>query len=182
MSSLKNAVTVKDHIQGPEGAPATLVEYGDYECPHCGHAHSIVKRVQKHFGKQVRFVFRNFPLNQIHPNAEAAAETAEFAAAHGKFWEMHDLLFENQHRLGQPLFEELAKKLKLPVDALAKSLDADEFTPHVESDFSGGVRSGVNGTPTFFINGHRHDGPFEYPDLVRAIEEAISPGKAVVNG
>lgn len=182
MSNLKNPVTPTDHSQGPEDAPATLVEYGDYQCPHCGHAHSIVKRVQKHFGKQVRFVFRNFPLSQIHPEAEGAAETAEFAAAHGKFWEMHDLLFENQEQLSDSLFLQLAKKLKLPIDAMESALESGEFATRVGSDFSGGVRSGVNGTPTFFINGRRHDGPFEYPDLVAAIEDAIGPVKAVVNG
>ncbi len=95
MSTLKVPVGTADHIQGDENAALTLVEYGDYECPHCGHAYPIVKRVQKHFGKRLRFVFRNFPLNEIHPHAESAAETAEFAGAHGKFWEMHDLLFES---------------------------------------------------------------------------------------
>jgi hypothetical protein len=96
MANLKPPVTSEDHIQGPEDAPVTLVEYGDYECPHCGRAYAIIKRVQKHFGKSLRFVFRNFPLSELHPQAESAAETAEFAGARGKFWEMHDLLFENQ--------------------------------------------------------------------------------------
>ena len=182
MATLKNPVTSQDHVQGPEDAPATLVEYGDYQCPHCGHAHSVIKRIQKHFGKQLRFVFRNFPLNEIHPFAEAAAETAEFAAAHGKFWEMHDLLFENQKRFSDSLFPELAKKLTLPVDALINALESGEYTTRVGSDFSSGVRSGVNGTPTFFINGRRHDGPFEYDDLVMAIEDAIGPEKEAVNG
>lgn len=182
MANLKTPVTSTDHVQGPEDAPVTLVEYGDYQCPHCGHAHSIVKRIQKHFGEQLRFVFRNFPLSQIHPYAEPAAETAEFAAVHGKFWEMHDLLFENQDRLTESLFPELAKKLKLQIDALQKALESEEYSTRVGNDFSGGVRSGVNGTPTFFINGRRHDGPFEYRDLVAAIEEAIGPDKAVVNG
>ena len=182
MSNLKNPVAPSDHIQGPKDAPATLVEYGDYQCPHCGHAHAIVKRVEKHFGKQLRFVFRNFPLNQIHPEAESAAETAEFAGTHDKFWEMHDLLFANQERLSSSLFPELAKKLKLPADALEKALESGEYSARVGADFSSGVRSGVNVTPTFFINGRRHDGPFEYPVLVGAIEEAIGPAKAVVNG
>ena len=182
MATLKNPVTSQDHVQGPENAPATLVEYGDYQCPHCGHAHFAIKRIQKHFGKQLRLVFRNFPLNEIHPYAEAAAETAEFAGTHGKFWEMHDLLFENQERLSDSLFPELAKKLKLPVDALENALESGEYALRVGSDFSSGVRSGVNGTPTFFINGHRHDGTFEYDDLVTAIEDAIGPESAVVNG
>ena len=181
MATLKTPVSSQDHVQGPENAPATLVEYGDYQCPHCGHAHSVVKRIQKHFAKQLRFVFRNFPLNEIHPYAEAAAETAEFAGTHNKFWEMHDLLFENQERLSDSLLPDLAKKLKLPVDALIKALESGEYASRVGNDFSSGVRSGVNGTPTFFINGRRHDGPFEYDDLVAAIEDAIGPERAVVN-
>jgi len=173
MSTLKFPVGSADHIQGEETAPVTLVEYGDYECPHCGRAYSIVKRVQKHFGKQLRFVFRNFPLSEMHPNAEFAAELSEFAAAHGKFWEMHDLLFENQNRLGGELFAELAKKLQLPSADLVGALQKHEYAAKVKADFSGGVRSGVNGTPTFFINGQRHDAPFDYEDLVAAIEAAL---------
>jgi len=106
MPNLRPPVMPEEHIQGPEDAPVTLVEYGDYECPHCGLAYSIIKRVQKRFGKSLRFVFRNFPLSELHPQAESAAETTEFAGVRGKFWEMHDLLFENQERLsGGPLFE-----------------------------------------------------------------------------
>jgi protein-disulfide isomerase len=173
MTKLKVAVGPEDHIQGPQDAEVTLVEYGDYECPHCGSAHSIVKRIQKHYGKRLRFVFRNFPLTQAHPQAEAAAETAEFAAAHGKFWGMHDLLFENQKRLSGVLFLELARKLQLSTSALSRSLEEGEFEDHVRADFSGGARSGVNGTPTFFINGYRHDGSFDFEELVQAIDESI---------
>ncbi len=172
MSTLKIPVGPADHIQGDSDAACTLVEYGDYECPYCGQAYPIVKRVQKHFGKRLRFVFRNFPLGQMHPHAEFAAETAEFAAAHGKFWEMHDALYENQERLGAPLFQELAKELKLAPADLLTALEKREFMAKVRADFSGGVRSGVNGTPTFFINGQRHDAPFEYEDLAAAIEAA----------
>src|SRR5277367_3703733 len=113
MATLKVQIAVEDHAQGPESADVTLVEYGDYECPHCGHAYPIVQQVQKHFGKRLRLIFRNFPLGEMHPHAEAAAEVAEFAGSQGKFWEMHDLLFENQTRLGEELFPELGKKLKL---------------------------------------------------------------------
>src|ERR1039458_9033463 len=105
MSTLKVPVGPSDHIQGDANAECTLMEYGDYQCPHCGRAYPIVKRVQKHFGKRLRFVFRNFPLNEAHPQAEFAAESAEFAGAHGKFWEMHDGLFENQSRLGGDLYQ-----------------------------------------------------------------------------
>jgi protein-disulfide isomerase len=170
MSTMKIPVTSEDHIQGDEKAEVILVEYGDYQCPHCGHAYSIVKQVQKHFGKRLGFVFRNFPLNEIHPYAEDAAETAEFAAARGKFWEMHDAIFENQIALGPQLFLELAEKLGLSAKDLERALSDGEYTPRVKKDFLGGVRSGVNGTPTFFINGQRHDGSFEFAELVDAID------------
>ncbi len=175
MSTLKVPVGPADHSQGDENAPCTLVEYGDYECPYCGQAYPIVKRVQKHFGKRLRFVFRNFPLAEMHPHAEFAAEVAEFAGAHGKFWEMHDLLYENQKRFGGELFLELAQQLKLAPADLRAALEKREYLPRVRADFSGGARSGVNGTPTFFINGQRHDAPFEYEDLVAAIEAALAP-------
>jgi protein-disulfide isomerase len=174
MSTLKIPVGPTDHIQGDASAPVTLVEYGDYECPYCGHAYSIVKKVQKHFGKQLRFVFRNFPLSEMHPNAEMAAELSEFAGAHGKFWEAHDLLYENQNRLGGALYSELAHKLNLNPADLSAALEKHEYAAKVHTDFSGGVRSGVNGTPTFFINGARLDVPWEYDDLVTAIDAAIS--------
>ncbi len=173
MSALKVPVTHDDHRQGPDNAEVTLLEYGDYECSYCARAYTIVKRLQKHFGERLRFVFRNFPLRESHPNAQAAAETAEFAAAHGKFWEMHDLLFENHERLGGALYLELARKLGLAPAALSQALEEKQFEDRVRGEFSGGVRSGVNGTPTFFINGTRHDGPFEFFFLVQAIDEAI---------
>jgi protein-disulfide isomerase len=167
---LKVPVTADDHMQGDPKAPFVLVEYGDYQCPHCGHAYPIIKRVQKHFGKRLAFVFRNFPLNEIHPMAESAAESAEFAATHGKFWEMHDAIFENQNALSIPTLLELAANLALPQEDLAAALENDTFTPRVRADFLGGARSGVNGTPTFFINSQRLDGSWEYEDLVEAIE------------
>jgi protein-disulfide isomerase len=173
MSSLKIPVRPEDHIEGDVNAPCTLVEYGDYQCPHCGRAYPIVKRVQKHFGKRLRFVFRNFPLNEIHPQAETAAETAEFAAAQGKFWEMHDALFENQSRFSPAFFPELAQKLGLDAADLRDALGTEKYRAHVRSDFMSGARSGVNGTPTFFINGQRLDGPWDYEDLVGAIDAAL---------
>lgn len=172
--SLQVAVGENDHIQGDAAALCTLVEYGDYQCPHCGHAYPIVKRVQKHFGKRLRFVFRNFPLREMHPHAESAAEAAEFAGSKRKFWEMHDLLFENQPKLGGALYLKLATELGLPPESLREALEKREFAAKVKSDFTSGVRSGVNGTPTFFINGERHDRPFEYEDLIGAIEGALS--------
>jgi protein-disulfide isomerase len=174
MATLKVPVTEQDHVQGSADAPVTLVEYGDYECPHCAHAHPIVKRLQKHFGVQLRFVFRNFPLKEVHPNAESAAESAEFAGAHARFWEMHDGIFANQSALGLPLLIELAEALELSVAGLRQALETQQFNARVREDFRGGVRSGVNGTPTFFVNGQRHDGPFEFADLVEAVELRIA--------
>ena len=172
MAVLKVAVSEADHVQGPAGAEVTLVEYGDYECPYCGRAYPIVKRVQKHFGKRLRFVFRNFPLGEMHPHAEGAAEAAEFCGAQGKFWEMHDLIYENQESLSGPLYLELAQKIGVAPATLRASLEKREFLARVRADFTGGVRSGVNGTPTFFINGQRHDDAVDYEDLVAAIEDA----------
>ena len=177
MANLKVPVSNEDHAQGPANAPVTLVEYGDYQCPHCGRAYPIVKRIQKHFGERLRFIFRNFPLNEMHPDAESAAETAEFAGANGKFWEMHDLIFENQQRLGSDLYLELAGELGLSVESLQSALENGQYQERVAADFKGGVRSGVNGTPTFYINGERHDAPFDYEDLTQAIEAASSAAK-----
>jgi protein-disulfide isomerase len=176
MAKLRTPVTSRDHIQGPEDAELTLVEYGDYECPSCGSAYPIVKRIQEQFGKRLQFVFRNFPLSEIHPHAESAAETAEFAAAQGRFWEMHDLLFENQEQLSEALYSELAEELGLSQTVLLHALEEGEYKVRVRADFSSGVRSGVNGTPTFFINGTRHDRPFDYETLVLALREKSGKG------
>jgi protein-disulfide isomerase len=173
MTKLAVPVSDKDHRQGDPDALCTLVEYGDYQCPSCGRAYPIIKRLQKHFGKRLLFVFRNFPLSQMHPYAEPAAETAECAGAHSKFWEMHDLLYENQDRLDDALLFELAEQLHLDLEALRQALASKEFEPRVREDFRGGVRSGVNGTPTFFINGQRHDGAYDYASLVEAIDGVL---------
>jgi protein-disulfide isomerase len=173
MPMLRVPVTPLDHIKGPANAPVTLVEYGDYECLFCGAAHPIVQAVSKRFGKKLRFVFRHFPMAQVHPFAESAAQSAEFAGAHGKFWEMHDGLYENQESLGLPLLFALARALDLSEDGLREALVTEEYAPKVRGDFLGGVRSGVNGTPTFFINGQRHDGSWAYDDLVDAIEASL---------
>jgi len=172
MSNLKIPVGAEDHVQGPENAPITLLEYGDFECPFCGRAYPIVKQVQEHFRDRLRFVFRNFPLGELHPYAAMAAQTAEFAAANDKFWPMHNLLFENQIRFGSEFFLELARQLKLSAESLARAWEDGTFEARVIADFKGGVRSGVNGTPTFFINGQRHDGPYDLEFLVAAIERA----------
>jgi protein-disulfide isomerase len=174
MASLTIPVGPNDHIQGDESASVVLVEYGDYQCPHCGRAHPIVKRVQNHFGDRLAFVFRNFPLNEAHPFAEMAAESAEFAGAGGQFWEMHDAIFENQEELGEPMLVELAESLGLSGNELKEAIQNHTFATRVKEDFRGGVRSGVNGTPTFYINGERHEGAFGFEDLVEAIEARVS--------
>jgi protein-disulfide isomerase len=174
MTLLRTAVGPEDHTQGDPNAPCTLVEYGDYECPHCGQAYPIVKRLQQHFGDRLLFVYRNFPLTRSHANAESAAQAAEFAATQGKFWEMHDLLFENQNHLGPRLYEKLAVQLGFDPIAIIDALDRGQFIDRVRADFMGGVRSGVNGTPTFFINGQRRDGPHDYPALVGAINAVLA--------
>jgi protein-disulfide isomerase len=166
----------RDHIEGPPEAPLVLVEYGDYQCPYCGAAYPIVKKVQEDLGPKLRFVFRNFPITNAHPHAEWAAETAEAAAAQGKFWEMHDHLYENQGSLGdEAFFSKYETKLKLDVTKLQREVAKHAYSARIEEDFSSGVRSGVNGTPTFFINGVRYDGYPGVGPLVSALREAEKP-------
>ena len=169
---LATPVGKQDHVQGGENAACTLLEYGDYQCPSCQHAFTVVRRVQKHFGERLRFVFRNFPLEQ-HPMAEPAAEAAEFAAAHGKFWEMHDALYEDQDKLGEKLFEQLAKRLGLDGKALQAALSQRKYGRHIEADLQSGEESGVQGTPTFYLNGKRWDGDTDAPALIEGIETAL---------
>ena len=172
-ATLKPPVGPKDHMQGPPDAPVTLVEYGDYECPYCGEAYVVVKALQERLGDQMCFVFRNFPLTQVHPHAEEAAEAAEAAGAQGKFWEMHDLLYENQDALEPEDLVQYARALKLDLPRFVLEMREHVYAQRVREDFRSGVRSGVNGTPTFFINGVRHNGPFDLVSLLAAIEEAV---------
>ena len=162
----------RDHILGREDAPVTLVEFGDYQCPYCGAAQPEVRKVIERFGDDLRFVFRHFPLTEVHPMAAIAAVTAEFAGAHGQFWKAHEALYAHQKRLGPELLFEIVQGLGLEPAELKADIDANTYTAKVEEDFSGGVRSGVNGTPTFFINGTRHDGAYSFEALSRAIEAA----------
>jgi protein-disulfide isomerase len=166
---LKVALSERDHLQGSTDATVTLVEYGDYQCPDCVRAHPIVKLLQKRFGDSLRFAFRNFPLAQIHPFAELAAEAAEFAGARGQFWEMHDGIFERHSPLSSELLFSLARSYGLDVSAMTEALDKQAFLERVKEDFMGGVRSGVNGTPTFFVNGKRHDHGTDFESLAEAI-------------
>jgi protein-disulfide isomerase len=174
MATLKTPITRNDHIRGPAQAPVTLVEYGDYGCPHCATAHAVVSQVELTFSGRLRFVFRHFPLTEIHPHAEIAAESAEFAGATGPFWEMHDALYENQPALSLATIFMIAAELGLPETSLRNALETGQYRDRVRSDFMGGVRSGVNGTPTFFINGVRHDGAYDYDSLAEGIQSRLA--------
>ena len=151
-------VAEDDHVQGNADAPITLIEYGDFECPHCGRAYPIVHQVIERLGSDLRFVFRHFPLHEAHPHAMHAAQAAEAAGAQGKFWEMHDQLFQHQHALTDDDLVGYARSIGIDAERVRQELAAGTHERKVRSDFMGGVRSGVNGTPTFFINGVRFDG------------------------
>ena len=161
----------RDHIQGPSDAAVTLLEYGDYECPYCGAAYPIIKQVQETMGERLRFVFRNFPITTAHPHAEQAAEAAEAAAAQGKFWPMHDLLYENQQRLETDDLVDYAGRLALDVERFRRELDDHTHAARVREDFMSGVRSGVNGTPTFYIDGTRYEGSYEADALLGVLQQ-----------
>jgi len=167
---LKENVTREDHSQGAEGAKVTLVEYGDYECSHCGAAYPVVKRLQKRFGESLKFVFRNFPLAESHPMAEASAEAAEYAGTKDKFWQMHDAIYEHQTQLSNELLGTLATENGLDAKAMDEALKQHTFERRVKKDFMSGVRSGVNGTPAFFINGILFDHEASFETLAVAIE------------
>ena len=159
----------RDHTQGPSNAPITLLEYGDYECPYCGEAYPVVKAIQKRLGNRLCFAFRNFPLVNSHPHAQHAAEAAEAAGAQGHFWEMHDILYENQDALEDEDLDEYASIVGLDAERLLKEMRAGAHTARVRQDFRSGARLGVNGTPSFFINGVRYDGSYDVEDLLAAL-------------
>jgi protein-disulfide isomerase len=168
-SKLGLPVAKRDHIQGPIDAPLSLLEYGDYQCPYCGEAHPIVKAVQKRFGEKLCFAFRNFPLVNSHPYAEHAAEAAEAAGAQGKFWQMHDILFQNQEALDDESLAEYAGTLGLDPRRLIAEVQGSAHTARIRDDVQSGTRGGVNGTPTFFVNGLPFDGEPDVDALVAAL-------------
>jgi protein-disulfide isomerase len=163
-------VTETDHIRGPKTALVTLLEYGDYECPFCGRAHPIVEALREAMGDRMRFVFRHFPLTQIHPHAQLAAEAAEAAGAQGQFWPMHDTLYTNQHALDDAHLVQYATAIGIEPKRFVAALSSGQFRPKIRADFLSGVRSGVNGTPTFFIDDVRYDGPHEFAPMLEAVE------------
>ncbi len=171
MAKLKPPVGPADQRTGNKDAQITLVEFGDFQCQHCGQAHPLLKRLLKEKGDEFQLVFRNFPLQEIHPQAHMAALAAEAAGKQGKYWPMHDLIFEHQEQLGGHFLLDLAKRLGLDLHQFGNDWKSDPIVNKVESDFESGVRSGVNGTPTFFINGNillTYDGSYE--SLAEAIE------------
>jgi protein-disulfide isomerase len=170
MSSLHPPVSIKDHHSGNTKAGVVLVEYGDYECPYCGRAFPLIKKLLKEKGDYVHFVFRNFPLQEIHPMALSAALAAEAAAIQDKFWEMHDLIFEHQRGLSLGTLLQYSKDLGLDEQRFGNDWQSEATLSRVEADFESGLRSGVNGTPTFFVNGSRLNTYDEtYASLLQAV-------------
>jgi NhaA family Na+:H+ antiporter len=159
----------RDHTLGPPDAQLVLVEYGDFECPFCGDAFGIVKEVQRRLGDRLRFAFRHFPVTRVHPHAQRAAEAAEAAAAQGAFWPMHDYLYTHQPSLAEPDLIRHAATLGLDVERFAEDLQSRRYADRVRADVLSGERSGVTGTPTFFVNGDRHQGPWDVRALVAAL-------------
>lgn len=183
MSSSSNAtlalpVGKRDHVQGPSSAAVTLVEYGDYQCPFCGDVSPIIGKLQKHFGDQLRFVFRNFPQTRIHAYAQRAAESAEAAGGQGKFWEMHDYLFEHQQALDAENLMQAAIALGLNRVKFSRDVAEHAYAERVQQDIQSAIDSGVGGTPTVFINGVRSDDEDDFETLKGKIDEAILLAKA----
>ena len=169
MNRLSKPLTTRDHIQGPRDAELELVEYGDYECPHCKAACSVVNLIQAEFDTNLRFAYRHFPLIEIHPFAEPAAEAAEAAGAQGKFWQMHDLLFQYSPRLEPADLLAIAAEINLGVRRFGDELATRRHMPRVREDIESGATAGVHGTPTFFVNGVQHRGGYDFESLREAL-------------
>ena len=167
-NTLAEPVTERDHSVGPADAPITIVEYGDYECPDCFNAVPVIEQVRQSLGERLRFVFRHFPQNSIHPHASAAAEAAEAAADQGKFWMMHEALFRHQKDLTEIDYSHLALTLGLDIYKFETSRNRESHVRRVRADFESGLRSGVKGTPTLFINGRRYEGKMEAGEILKA--------------
>jgi protein-disulfide isomerase len=162
----------RDHATGPISARLVLVEYGDYQCSYCGTAYPVLKALREAFGEELTFVFRNFPLTSVHEHAQRAAETAEWAGLAGRFWEMHDYLYEHQNRLDDGGLRSAAATLALDPRELQKAWDSHALIPRVKEDFLGGIQSGVTGVPKLFINSARYDGPVDVAGLTAALQAA----------
>ena len=174
MAKLKPPVSAQDHMKGDSHATVVLVEYGDFQCPHCGAAFPIVNQIEKDYKDKLAFVFRHFPLAESHPYAQAAAVASEAAAKQGKFWEMHSLIFRNQDQLGLEMLLALAESLKLDMKTFQHDFKDPALFKKVEDSFESGIISGVNGTPSFYINGTKYNGSYDYESMTQAIEHALS--------
>ena len=169
MKRLSMPLTARDHIQGPHDATVELVEYGDYECPHCKAAYHVVKLIRAEFDTNLRFAYRHFPLIEIHPLAEPAAEAAEAAGAQGKFWQMHSMLFQYSPRLEPAELLAIAAEIDLDTKRFRDDLATRRHVPRVREDIESGVTSGVHGTPTFFVNGVQYQGGYDFESLRDAL-------------
>jgi len=172
-TELRPPVGPDDHVSGNADALITLVEYGDYQCPYCGMAHPIVKELQRELGDSLRLVFRNMPLANVHPHAEAAAEAAEAVAEQGHFWEMHHLLYENQTNLGDAALARYAAQAGADEGAFTAALNGGAPRKKVQRDLESALRSGANGTPTFFINGERYDGSWQLEPFLENLRSLL---------
>jgi len=178
---LKNLITERDHISGNADAPVTLLEYGNFECVHCGRAYPIIKEVQKRLGSNLRFVFRHFPTVRTHPHSLRAAEAAEAAAAQGKFWEMHDQLFTHQQALEDHDLSRYARHIGLDVERFARDMSGNTFLKQIEADYNRSVLDEhVTGTPTFYINDVRYTGATEIESFLITIKHADTEGRIVL--
>ncbi|MGH9969861.1 MAG: DsbA family protein [Pyrinomonadaceae bacterium] len=175
---LKNEVTDRDHVTGSQSAPVTLVEYGDFECIHCGRAYPVIKDLQKHLGDNLRFVFRHFPIVRTHPHSLRAAEASEAAGAQGKFWEMYDQLFMHQQALEDRDLSNYAKRIGLDVTRFAHDMAENTFLNQIEADYDRSIfDEHVTGTPTIYINDVRYNGSAEVGSLLTAIKQADTEGR-----
>lgn len=174
MKQLIYPVNSNDHISGNLDAPLELVEYGDYECPHCGFAYPIVKGIQQQLAGDIKFVFRNFPLSKIHPHAFSAAVATEAAGLQDRFWEMHDIVFENQKKLNAENISRFAFTLGLDMERFENDIKQESLIEKVEKDFESGIRSGVNRTPTFFINGEKFEGEWINNQLLQYLQGILT--------
>jgi protein-disulfide isomerase len=174
MNKLTVPINERDHVRGSPDAPVVLVEYGDFECPYCGAAYAVVKKLERDLPDTLAVVFRHFPLVNVHPHAELAAEAAEAAGTQGRFWQMHDMLFEHQNALAPANLIKYAAALHLDSKRFAGDLSGHAFLSKIEDDMRGGLQSGVKGTPTFFINGVLHQGGHDEASLLASIKQVAA--------
>jgi len=175
MTQLTPPLSAEDHVDGLDRAELELVMYGDFQCPYCTAAYPIVRRIRDQLAGRLIFGFRHFPLRDIHPDAQRAAEAAEAAAAQGAFWEMHDRMYESRGALGREDLIHDAAELGLDVERFTEELDSSVHAPRVQRDVDSGLASGVTGTPGFFVGGRMHGGSFDAASLIAALETTAGP-------